>query len=65
MRGLVHAAAVNLARFDTRLPGQDWNLAERARLLIALCRFDLVALAGPDAADRLLAEYTSVDRLTL
>lgn len=62
VRSLVHAAIANLARFDSCLPGQDWSLAERARLLIALCRFDLVALAQPEAADRLLAEYASVDR---
>ena len=64
VRSLVHAAIVNLARFDAYLPGQDLDLTGRARRLITLCRFDLVALAGPDAADRLLAEYTTLDRAT-
>jgi len=64
IRSLVHATITNLDRLVSRLGDQAWDLTGRAKLLITLCRFDLVALAGADAPDRLLAEYTSLDRAT-
>lgn len=61
VRDLVHAAILNLARFDARLPGRAWDPAGRTRLLVALCRFDLVDLAAPDAAERLHEEYGGIE----